>query len=89
MSVRYFAVYARSACVLHYLLTVNLMVYNLGGASAGELLRLFSLYLVASLAALSTASFPGIPTWAGIHQTVTVRPLSWSSWTCRAMSARM
>jgi hypothetical protein len=67
----------------------DLMVYYLGGASGGGLLRPFSLHPVASLAALSTASFPGMPTWAGIHLTVTVRPLSWTSWTCRAMSARM
>ena len=45
------------------------------------LLRPFSLHPVASLAALSTASFPAMPTWAGIHRTVTDRPLSWSSWT--------
>jgi hypothetical protein len=38
VSMRYFTLYARSACVLHHLLTVNLMVYRLGGASAGELL---------------------------------------------------
>ena len=62
ISLRYFAVYARSVCVLHYLLSVNLIVYSLGGASASRRPRPSSLHPVASLAALSTVSFPSMPT---------------------------
>jgi hypothetical protein len=81
--------HALSACVLHHLLSVVLSGYSCGGGSAGCCLRPSSLHPVASLAAWSAASFPGMPTWAGIHRTVTEYPLSWSSRTCRAMSARM
>ncbi|EUC27474.1 hypothetical protein COCCADRAFT_111597, partial [Bipolaris zeicola 26-R-13] len=80
---------ALSACVLHHLLSVVLSGYNCEGGFAGSWLRPSSLHPVASLAAWSAASFPGIPTWAGIHRTVTVSPLSWSSWTCCAISPRM
>ena len=87
VSLRHLAIHASSVCVLHYLLSLDLMVYSFGGMSAGRRLRPSSLHPVASLAALSTASYPGIPAWAGIHWTVTGRPVSWSLWTCRAMSS--
>jgi hypothetical protein len=70
----YFTLYACSACILHYLFTINFIVYRLGGASASMFLQLCFLYLVASLAALLTALFLGMPTWAGIYWTVTVYP---------------
>jgi hypothetical protein len=89
VSARYLALYARSVYVLHYHLTVDLRGCSLGGASAGGRLWLSSLYLVAFLAALSAALFPGMPTWAGIYLTVTGRSMSWSSFTCCAISARM
>ena len=82
-------IHALSACVLHHLLNVVLSGYSWGGGSAGCWLRPSSLHPVASLAAWSAASFPGMPTWAGIHRTVTEYPLFWSSRVCCAMSARM
>ena len=69
-------IHALSACVLHHLLSVVLSVlsgYSCEGGFAGSWLRPSSLHPVASLAAWSVASFPGVPTWAGISQTVTVR----------------
>jgi hypothetical protein len=52
-------------------------------------LRPSSLHPLASLAALSAASSPGMPTWAEVHLTVTGRPMSRISFTCCATSARM
>jgi hypothetical protein len=89
VSVLHLAVHARSACVLHHLLSVDLSGYSFGGVATGGHLRPFSLHPVASLAAVSAASFPGIPTWAGIHRTVTGRPISWSRWTWLSISSRI
>ncbi|EUC39919.1 hypothetical protein COCMIDRAFT_110158, partial [Bipolaris oryzae ATCC 44560] len=58
----YLAAHALSACVLHYLLSVDLSGYSVGGFSAGGHLRPSARHPVASLAARSAASFPGIPT---------------------------
>ena len=69
-------IHALSACVLHHLLSVVLSGYSCGGGSAGCWLRPSSLHPVASLAARSASSFPGMPTWAGIHRTVTEYPCS-------------
>jgi hypothetical protein len=82
-------IHALSACVLHHLLIVVLSGYSCGGGRAGCCLRPSSLHPVAFLAAWSAASFPGMPMWAGIQRTVTVYPLSWSSWTFRAISPRI
>lgn len=85
----YALIQAFSACVLHYCLSVVLSGYSCRGGSASCCLRPFSLYLVASLAAWLAASFLDMPMWVGIYCTVTEYPLSWSSRTCCAMSARM
>jgi hypothetical protein len=49
-------------CVLHHLLSVILSGYSCAGGSASCWLRPSSLHPVASLAAWSAASFPGMPT---------------------------
>ena len=58
----YALIHALSACVLHYLLSVILSGYSCAGGSASCWLRPSSLHPVASLAAWSAASFPGMPT---------------------------
>jgi hypothetical protein len=70
------SLYALSACVLHYLLSVDLSGNSVGGASAGGCVRPSALYLVDSLVVTSAASFLGILIWAGIYRIVTRRPLS-------------
>jgi hypothetical protein len=58
----YALIHALSAYVLHYLLSVILSGYSCAGGSASCWLRPSSLHPVASLAAWSAASFPGMPT---------------------------
>ena len=83
------AIHALSAFILHHLLRVVFVGYNLDDISAGLLLRPSSLYPVAFLAALSAISFPGVPMRAGIHRATTGFPRSWSLWTCSAISSSM
>jgi hypothetical protein len=61
VSARHLALHARSVYVLHHCLTVDLRGCSLGAASAGGRLRPSSLHPVASLAALSAASFLECP----------------------------
>lgn len=62
----------------HHVLSVARSGYSSDGGSAFKPSSPSFLHPVASLAAWSAASFPSIPSWAGIHRTSTTIPLAWS-----------